>query len=175
VLSAQWADTLGTLNDDFRKRLDEHWQITQQRIDKTADAVYDELKKNPTQLNALRAGRFAADLAAIGTSVVATMHGDLLNTTHILEELIVGPALLSVIENVSSSIASNYVDRRETELRNSLIADSREFVEELYRPALARLAQTAMGETGFLGMDRLAVQTLPERLNRLADSLPKND
>ena len=166
TLDAQWSAQLASLQSEFQHKLDEHWRATEERIEATAQAIYAELEKNPTQLNLLRASRLGVDAAAIVVSLVTTMHtGGLLE--NVIQELIVAPAMLSFVEGVSQSVANNYVENRKADFKARLLDDTRALVDDVYRPTMKALADAAIQQAGFVGMDAEAIRTVPERLNKL--------
>ncbi len=166
TLGQHWAVQLTDLQREFQERLDAHWREMDQRIEATAQAIYAELEKNPTQLNLLRASRLGIDAAAIVISLVATMHtGGVFE--NVIQELIVAPAMLSFIEGLSHSVASNYVDIRKADFKTQLLKDTRALVDAVYRPTMQGLADRAIQTVGFVGMDAAALRTLTERVDVL--------
>ncbi len=166
TLNQQWAEQLAMLQSDFQQKLDAHWRDTEQRIEATAQAIYAELEKNPTQLNLLRASRLGVDAAAIVVSLVTTMHTGGL-AENVIQELIVAPAMLSFVEGLTHNIANNYVDHRKAEFKAQLLTDTRTMVDEVYRPTMQTLADRAIHEAGFIGMDAAALRSLPQRIEVL--------
>jgi len=163
ALDQQWGRELATLQAEFQAKLDEHWRETEQRIEATAQAIYKELEKNPTQLNLLRASRLGIDAAAIVVSLVTTMHTGGL-AENIIQELIVAPAMLSFIEGISQGVANNYVETRKVEFKAKMLSDTREMADQIYRPAMQRLAYHAIQDTGFVGMEPDVLKTLMARV-----------
>ena len=170
-LDATWDAELAHLQIEFQTKLDAHWQETERRIEETAHAIYTELEKKPAQLNLLRASRFGADVTLLAGSLVATLSGGIIDATHILEELIVAPAMLSFVEFLSEALTRNFVETRKAEFKTQLLADSKKFVEDVYRPTMTRLAEAAIQKAGFVDMDAESLRTLPARLNQLEGML----
>jgi hypothetical protein len=165
VIETSWEQQLPALQAEFQAQLTAHWQQTEQRIKRTAEAIFHELEKRPTVLNALRASRLVGDAAAIVVSVQTGGAGD------ILHDLVVAPALLTVIETVSRAITEGYVAHRKLELRQALLEDTRQFVDQVYRPLLLRLSEHAAETAGSLHLDAEFVRRLPERLATLTTHL----
>ena len=169
-LGQEWTAQLTDLQSAFQQRLDTHWQEMDQRIEATAQAIYAELEKNPTQLNLLRASRLGIDAAAIVVSLVATMHtGGVLE--NVIQELIVAPAMLSFVEGLSHSVANNYVDNRKTDFKTQLLKDTRVLVDDVYRPTMQGLSDRAIHAAGFIGMDAESLRTLTQRIDALAEAM----
>jgi hypothetical protein len=87
----------------------------------------------------------------------------------------VAPALLTVLEAVSRAITAGYVAHRKLELRQALLEDTRQFVDQVYRPLLLRLSEHAAQAAGSLHLDAEFVRRLPERLATLSTHLRKQE
>jgi hypothetical protein len=169
ALDTEWDRQMPTLQAEFQAQLTAHWQQTEQRIKRTAEAIFHELEKRPAVLNALRASRLIGDAAAIVVSVQTGGAGD------IIHDLVVAPALLTVIEAVSRAITEGYVVHRKLELREALLEDTRQFIDQVYRPLLLRLSEHAAQVAGSLHLDAEFVRRLPERLATLHTHLRKQE
>jgi hypothetical protein len=165
ALDRQWDQQMPTIQAEFHAQLTAHWQQTEQRITHTAEAIFHELEQRPAVLNALRASRLVGDAAAIVVSVQTGGAGD------IIHDLVVAPALLTVLEAISRAITEGYVAHRKLELRAALLQDNRRFVDQVYRPLLLRLSQHAADAAGSLHLDAELVRRLPERIAALAAHL----
>jgi hypothetical protein len=156
-----WDEHMHTLQTDFHTQLTAHEQQTQQRIKDTAAEIFHELEKRPAVLNSLRASRLVGDAAAILVSVKTGGAGD------ILHDILLAPAMLAVLEAISRGITEGYVAHRKLELRDALLHDNRQFVNQVYRPLLLRLSEHAVQQTGFLHLDADVIRHLPLRLEAL--------
>jgi hypothetical protein len=169
ALDTEWDRQMTGLQAEFQAQLTAHWQQTEQRIKRTAEAIFHELEKRPAVLNALRASRLVGDAAAIVVSVQTGGAGD------IMHDLVVAPALLTVLEAVSRAITEGYVAHRKLELRQALLEDNRQFVDQVYRPLLLRLSEHAAQAAGSLRLDAAFVRRLPERLATLSTHLRRQE
>jgi hypothetical protein len=164
-LDSGWDEHIHTLQSDFHTQLTAHGQQSDQRIKDTAAEIFHELEQRPAVLNSLRASRLVGDAAAILVSVKTGGAGD------ILHDILLAPAMLAVLEAISRGITEGYVAHRRLELRDALLQDNRQFVNQVYRPLLLRLAEHAVQQTGFLHLDADVIRHLPLRLEALRASL----
>lgn len=166
-LNDGWTRQVPVVEQEFRDALDEHRARTQQWIREAAQGIYNELAREPVKLNLLRTGRLAADAGAIVVSMKSGGAGD------VVHDLVVAPALMSVVEAISRQLAGSYVDQKKTELRERLVEDTRTFAESVYGTRLRQWAADSLGSTGLTHDDGLALQTLPQRVNDLRKTLAK--
>ncbi len=168
ALGRESSQRLDTIQQDFQTKLAQHRARTDEWVQQTAHGIYAELAKDPVKLNLLRTGRIAADAGAILVAIHTGGHGN------ILHDLIVTPAVMSVIEAISQQIAGSYVEARRLELRDRLLADTKVFAEQVYGVQLRGLAERAMNSTGFGTIDRHLLAELPSELAKLqGTALPR--
>lgn len=161
ALDQGWETQVPVIDEEFRVALAAHRARTEEWIRETARGIYAELAREPVKLNILRTGRIAADAGAIVVSVKTGGPGD------IIHDLVVAPALMSVIEAISRQLAGSYVEQRKEELRLLLVKDTIRFADEVYGQKLRELAAASLGQIGLLEEDVNAVRTLAERVLRL--------
>src|SRR5690606_11289044 len=119
-----WEAQLPLVEEEFRSALADHRERSEQWIKETAEGIYKELARNPVKLNMLRTSRIAADAAAIVVSVKTGGPGD------IAHDLIVAPALMSVVEAATRQNAGSYVEQSKAQLRERLANDTERFANE---------------------------------------------
>ena len=153
----EWDQQMPTLQAEFQAQLTVHWQQTEQRIKRTAEAIFHELEKRPacSMRYGLRPRRRRRSNCGVG----ADGRG-----WSIIHDLVVAPALLTVLEAVSRAITEGYVTHRKVELRETLLEDTRQFVDQVYRPLLLRLSAHAAQAAGSLHLDAEFVRRLPSAL-----------
>ncbi len=161
ALDQGWEAQVPVIDEEFRVALAAHRARSEEWIRETARGIYAELAREPVKLNILRTGRIAADAGAIVVSIKTGGPGDLIH------DLVVAPALMSVIEAISRQLAGTYVEQRKEELRLRLVKDTTRFADEVYGQKLRELAASSLGRIGLLEEDVDAVQTLAERVLRL--------
>jgi hypothetical protein len=161
ALDQGWEAQVPVIEEEFRAALAAHRSRTEQYIRDTAQGIYQELAKDPLKLNLLRTGRIGADAGAILVSIKTGGPGD------IVHDLVVAPALMSVVEAISRQLAGNYVEQRKAELRQRLVADTKRFAEEVYGSRLRALASDSLKQTGLMEADAEAVRTLSSRVSEL--------
>lgn len=162
ALDGLWEGRVKEIQSEFHTQLEAHRQRSEQWIRETAQAIYNELAKDPVRLNFLRTSRIAADAAAIVVSIKTGGHGD------ILHDIIVAPALMTLVEAVTQQLTDSYVQVRRQELRQKLLEDTRSFVLELYGKRLQTLGRQALEEAGFLELKAEQITSLPARLELLS-------
>lgn len=160
-----WAAAVAPVNQDFRIKLEQHRERTEAWIRETAQGIYQELAKDPVRLNLLRTGRISADAAAIIISIHTGGHGD------ILHDILVTPAMMSLVEAISQQLASSYVEQRRRELRERLLADIRTFAQDVYGRPMHRLGEDALQRSGFAGISAQRLKELQQNLHGLRDQL----
>jgi len=161
ALDQGWEASVPDIEKEFATALAAHRARSDEWVKETARGIYTELAKNPVKLNMLRTGRIAADAGAIVVSIKTGGPGD------IAHDLVVAPALMSVVEAVSRQLAGNYVEQRKKELRERLISDTKNFAEDVYGKRLRALASESLGSIGLLEEDVEAVRTLGDRVRTL--------
>lgn len=161
ALHGGWEARLPVIEKEFRTALAEHRARTDTYVREAAEGIYAELAKEPVKLNLLRSGRIAADAAAIVISIKTGGPGD------IVHDLVVAPALMSVVEAVSRQLAGNYVEQRKAQLRRQLDEDTRAFAADVYGKRLRELADESLRKIGLADEDAAAIRTLPERVAEL--------
>lgn len=165
ALARRWEADLKNTHSEFESQLQAHRARTQEWIRETAQAIYGELARNPTKLNMLRTGRISADAAAIVISIKTGGAGD------IVHDLVLAPALMSVIEAITQQLAESYVQGRRQELRERLLHDTQRFSEQVYGTRLRKLGTDATRDCGFADIDIAALPGMPERARELARKL----
>lgn len=161
AVSRLTSEKIGTVQREFEQKLAEHRARTDEWVQQTARGIYVELAKDPMKLNLLRTGRIAADAGAIIVAVHTGGHGN------ILHDLIVTPAVMSVIEAISQQIAGSYVEARRLELRDRLLADTKVFAEEIYGKTLRGFADKVMEQTGFATINAQLLDEISDVTTRM--------
>jgi len=165
ALGAQYTQRIATVQQEFDSKLAAHRTRTDEWVRQTAQGIYGELAKDPVKLNLLRTGRIAADAGAILVAVHTGGQGN------ILHDLIVTPAVMSVVEAISQQVAGTYVEGRRRELRERLLEDTRAFADDVYATRLRDLADAALAHTGFSQVSPELLASIPAELERLNASL----
>lgn len=140
-------------------------QLTKGRIEQTAQALYREMEKRPVVLHSLRAGRLGADVAAVALAIKS---GGIS-----VDDLVVAPALLAVIEGISQGSLQGYVQIEKRKLRDQLREDFRQVLREVYQPTFAELFENAKQEACLLELDPALIDSLPGKLHRLEQTWTK--
>jgi len=83
-------------------------------VERTARAIYEDLEKNPVRLNALRTGKFAVDVAAIATTLVAGGIN--------VYDIIWVPLAASVTQQLVEWMGAQYVDHQREQTRQRQLA-----------------------------------------------------
>jgi GTPase Era involved in 16S rRNA processing len=165
ALKVQWGSVTPAVAAEFRSRLQQHRERTEEWVRETAQGIYEELARDPVKLNMLRTGRISADAAAILVSIHTGGHGD------IVHDLLVTPAMMSLVEAISQHIASSYVEQRKKELRERLLADTQSFAEKVYGSHLKQLGQRALKQAGFDTFSLSDLHDLQPRIAQLRKAL----
>jgi hypothetical protein len=165
ALDAGWEDQVPVIEEEFRQALTDHRARTDQYIRDAAQGIYKELARDPVKLNILRSSRIAADAAAIVVSIKTGGPGD------IVHDLVVAPALMSVVEAATRQIAGSYVDQRKAELRESLVKDTKRFAGEVYGDKLRDLAARALEKIGLQPEDAENIRSLDQRVRKLREEI----
>lgn len=163
ALDWAWEQNLSALQEDFRAELARHRERSEALVRQTARSIYDELAKDPVRLNVLRTGRITADAAAI---IIAIKTGGVG-----VHDLVVTPALMSVVEAVSQALTENYVQHQRQSLKEKLLADTRAFADSVYGTRLRQVGRDALQDAGFLDLNAEAVRSLPARIDALGQYL----
>ncbi|MGI8906716.1 MAG: GTPase domain-containing protein [Candidatus Sumerlaeaceae bacterium] len=164
ALASGWAQTMPTIQKDFKTKLEQHRLRTEEWVRETAQGIYQELARDPVKLNLLRSGRIAADAGAIIISIHTGGHGN------VLHDILVTPAMMALVQAISQQLASSYVEQKRRELRERLLADTRIFAEDVYGSPLRKLGQSALQEAGFGGMELQELTKLGERFRELRNA-----
>jgi hypothetical protein len=165
ALDRQWDNRIAAVHVDFQRGLNEHRKRGEEWIRETAEGIYNEIKRDPIKLNFLRTSRLAGDVAAIVIAIKTGGAGDLLH------DLLLAPALMAMVEMLSQQLSATYVEQRKRELRERLLADTREFATNVYGKQLEALGASAIEASGFVDLDPEAVESLPRRVEELAREL----
>ncbi len=173
IIGDKWQHELEALHAQFSAWIKEHVQRTEAEIRAAANDILQELSKQPRVLNALRTARVATQVGGAAASVFMFGHGDILY--HVLEDVLIAPAIATGIEQATASAVSLYVQQRKQELLDRLRQDARELVDKTYRRSLTELAESAMGRVGALGIGPELIERVPHELDllqaRLVDRL----
>lgn len=161
ALDSGWETRVPVIEDEFRTSLKEHQVRSDQYVREAAEAIYKELERDPVKLNMLRSSRIAADAAAIVVSVKTGGPGD------IIHDIVVAPALMSVVEAATRHIAGNYVEHRKEKLRDQLITDTARFADEVYGERLRDLARQSLKKFGLDVNDADNIRSLGSRIEAL--------
>jgi GTP-binding protein EngB required for normal cell division len=81
-----------------------------EEVQKTAQAIYEELEKKPVLLNSLRSGNFALDLAAIGSALTIGHLG--------LHDVVLVPLMASIKQQIVELLGKQYVDNQREQIRH---------------------------------------------------------
>ena len=96
-------------NDRF-ERLYRTFQLSAaQEVQRTAQAIYEELEKKPALLNTLRGGNLALDVAAIGSALTIGHLG--------LHDVILVPLMASIKQQIVELLGRQYVDNQREQIR----------------------------------------------------------
>lgn len=161
TLDQGWEAQLPLVEEEFQSALAAHRARSEQWIKETAEGIYKELERNPVKLNVLRSSRIAADAAAIVVSIKTGGPGD------IVHDIVVAPALMSVVEAATRQIAGSYVDQCKAQLRERLTDDTARFADEVYGEKLRELATHSLEKIGLEAVTAEDIRTLPDRLQQL--------
>lgn len=161
ALDQGWEAQLPVIEDEFQSALAAHRARTEQWIKEAAESIYKELARSPVKLNMLRSSRIAADAAAIVVSVKTGGPGD------IVHDLVVAPALMSVVEAATRQIAGSYVEQCKAQLRERLTDDTAKFANEVYGEKLRDLAARSLEKIGLEASTAEDIRSLPARLQQL--------
>jgi GTPase SAR1 family protein len=168
-LGDEWEAELQTLHQEFKRWIEKHFDDTKSEIDSIAQAIYDELAKNPIVLNGLRTSRVVSDVAMIFLTIFTAGHVDLVGD--LVHDATIGPLLMALVQAVSQGLTENFVDSQKERLKRKLLSDAQRATKEIYAPRLLNLAQTAMNKVGILKLKREVIDGLPDRVERLARAL----
>lgn len=158
ALDAGWQGQLAEIEREFQAALAQHQARTEIYIREAAQGIFQELARDPVKLNLLRTSRIAADAAAIVVSIKTGGPGD------IVHDIVVAPALMSVVEAATRHIAGSYVDQKKEHLRQQLVEDTRGFADQVYGERLRALAAVSLTQSGLTLEDVENFRTLPERV-----------
>lgn len=125
-------------------------------VERTARAIYEELEKSPAQLNTLRGGKLALDVAAISSSLVIGHIG--------LQDFILVPLAAAVSHQLVEWLGASYVEvqRDQTRQRQQAL-----MTQQVSGPLAEWLAQwPATGGTAYERL-QLALSRIPPALQQL--------
>lgn len=158
ALSRKLEERAPSLTRTFEKALAEHCERSNAEIQRTAQELYDTLKKNPAALQGLRAARATADVAGIALAIKtggAPMH-----------DLLLAPALLAVTSLLTEGALSGYMRSVAARLKERLLADVREnLVADVLREQFAGIAENLSGR-GVFGVRKRALAAAEAALDR---------
>lgn len=157
-LDLQWEETVPVLMPLFEQELQIHKGRVQEWSRETAQAIYKELEREPVKLNLLRTGRVAADAGAIIVSLKTGGAGD------IVHDIVVAPALMSIVEAVSQQLTGNYVESKKQELKQRLVTDTRGMLEKIHGTKLNTLGRDALLRLGINDDDRIMLDGIPDKI-----------
>lgn len=103
----------------------------QPEIEKTAQSLYEHLKKSPAVLNTLRATRVTTDAAALAIALHTGGIG--------VQDLVIAPAMLSLTTLLTESALGRYMHRASEQLKRTQLAKVEALFESQIRQPLANL------------------------------------
>lgn len=168
-LDLEWDKEIVGLMPSFRRELEQHKRNIDRWSKETAQAIYTELEKEPIKLNILRTGRIAADAGAIIISVKTGGAGDLVH------DIVVAPALMSVVEAVSRQLTGNYVERKKSDFKESLVSDTEKMVRNVHGKQLTELGMNALGSVGIGPDERDVLKSFSSKLEMLKKHLENSE
>jgi hypothetical protein len=125
-------------------------------VERTARAIYEELEKSPAQLNTLRGGKLALDVAAISSSLVIGHIG--------LQDFILVPLAAAVSHQLVEWLGASYVEAQRDQTRQRQQAL---MTQQVSGPLAEWLAQwPATGGTSYERL-QLALSRIPPALQQL--------
>lgn len=102
-------DLAAAARDQYQRGLRRFQVGLSDEVEQIARAIYEDLEKSPAQLNALRGGKAALDLAAISGAIVTGGVG--------LNDIILIPLAASVSHQLVEWVGSGYVEARREQAR----------------------------------------------------------
>jgi hypothetical protein len=81
-----------------------------EEVQRTAQAIYEELEKKPLLLNTLRSGNLALDVAAIGSALTIGHLG--------LQDVVLVPLMASIKQQIVELLGRQYVDNQREQIRH---------------------------------------------------------
>jgi hypothetical protein len=83
-----------------------------EEVQRTAQAIYEELEKKPVLLNTLRSGNLALDIAAIGSALTIG------HFTIGFQDMILVPLMASIKQQIVELLGRQYVDNQREQIRH---------------------------------------------------------
>jgi GTP-binding protein EngB required for normal cell division len=122
----------------------------QPEIEKTAQHLYEHLKKSPAVLNTLRATRVTTDAAALAIALHTGGIG--------VQDLVIAPAMLSLTSLLTESALGRYMYRASEQLKRTQLTQVEALFESKIRQPLANLPRNLDSDSRLdISPDTLAV------------------
>ena len=126
-------------------------------VDRTARAIYEELEKSPAQLNTLRGGKLALDVAAIAGTLVLPVGG-------VLQHALLIPVAAAVTHQLVELLGKQYVENQRELARQRQQALVGQYISG---PLAGWLAQWPVATGSAYERLQLALRRIPAAVQQL--------
>src|SRR5262249_20842714 len=172
-LESHWEKQLSAIQADFAAKLQEHSVRTDTWIKDAAKDIFEELKKSPGTLNALRTARVGIDAGMIVFTLATAGHASLVDD--LIHDAIIAPTLLAGTQAATEGLTEQYVEGRRKQLQDDLLADTQRFGNEVYARRLRNLSKQLIQTVGFVQVGRDVINSLVPRVEALAQAVAAGD
>jgi 50S ribosome-binding GTPase len=167
-LAGQWESRIAQLTDEFNQVAATHLAKTDAEIEAAARDILQALQQRPNVLKLLQTVRVSTDVGGLLLTFVVPGHGHIIHD--IVEDLVIGPAMLTATGAAAEMAVEGYVARRRNQIVEKLRANARTMAAELYFKPLESLGDAAMAQVGALGLQQDLVDRLPANLQHLQEA-----
>jgi hypothetical protein len=164
-LSEEWDSQIVQLTGEFDRATSAQLERTDARITAAARDILQALQQRPHVLTLLRTARISTDVGGLLLVFVVPGHGGIIHD--IIEEVVIGPAMLAATGAAAEKAVEGYVARRRDQIVEDLRSGAREMATSLYFNPLEALGEAAMARVGRLGLDQDLLDRIPVNLTRL--------